>query len=185
MWLINILLRFLFVPNCYKIQKMCEESVSGYPLMLKYCPGRCKTQETCGKTASRKPYLLKYCPYKYIATHQMCKKALDNYILTLKFVPNRFFTIKMFNNLDYGLFLNDWDPEYGYDDSHDDSADKSDDDSDYFKILNLFHGSISTINVKHKNLRYKKGTKNIKSRQRIDAYKMSPSQNVSLMYVRK
>ena len=32
-----------FVPDCYETQKWCEKSVSGYPLMLKYCPSRYKT----------------------------------------------------------------------------------------------------------------------------------------------
>ena len=64
----------------------------------------------------------------------MCIKAIDAYILTLKFVPDWFVTPKMPKNLDYVLFFNHLNTEYDYDDS--------DGDSDYnksFKLISWFN----------------------------------------------
>ena len=50
--------------------------------MLKYCFDRCKTQE-------------------------MCNKAVDDFLPTLKFVPNWFITSKMIKRLYNALFADD------------------------------------------------------------------------------
>ena len=64
----------------------------------------------CEKALSKNQFMLKYCPYRHI-TQEMCVKAVDAYILTLKFVPDWFVKTKTLQNLDYDLSFDDLDPE--------------------------------------------------------------------------
>ena len=41
----------------------------------------------CDKVVSKKPFMLKYCLNRY-KTPKMCDKAVDSYLLTLKFFPD-------------------------------------------------------------------------------------------------
>ena len=45
------------------------------------------TQELCNKVVSKETFMLKYCHDKY-KTHEICDKAVDSYLLALKFVPD-------------------------------------------------------------------------------------------------
>ena len=44
-----------FVPDCYKTQKMCEETVEYVPEMLEFIPDQLKTQEICEKAVGNYP----------------------------------------------------------------------------------------------------------------------------------
>ena len=59
----------------------------------------------CDKVS--KDLMLKYCPDKY-NIQKMCYKAVDSYLLALKFVPDWFVTSKMIKKFDNALFSNDY-----------------------------------------------------------------------------
>ena len=44
------------------------------------------------------PVLIVYCPYKYV-TQKMCDEAADNFLATLKLIPDRCVTSKMIKNI--------------------------------------------------------------------------------------
>ena len=64
------------------------------------------TQETCDKVDSKEPFMLKYCLDK-CKTQEIYDKAVDSYLLALKFAPDWFFTSKMIEKLDNAAFYND------------------------------------------------------------------------------
>ena len=41
-----------FVPECYKTQKMCDETVNTYPSTIKFVPKCFMPQEMCDKAAN-------------------------------------------------------------------------------------------------------------------------------------
>ena len=49
--------------------------------------------------------MLKYCPHRY-KPQKMCDKAVDFYLLALKFVPDWFIADKMIEKLDNAIFSN-------------------------------------------------------------------------------
>ena len=106
------LFTFEFAPDCYNNQKMYKKTVSKDDShMLKYCLDKNIKLKKCVKRL-----LLKCCPYRCI-TQEMCEKAANPYISTLKFVPDWFVTPKILKNLDYCLLFNDLGPECDFDDN--------------------------------------------------------------------
>ena len=77
-----------FVPNCYKIQKMCNKAIDASPSATEFVPECYKTRE-------------------------ICDKAIDAFKATLKFVPNWFVTNKIlqkhYDNLDNDINNNNID----------------------------------------------------------------------------
>ena len=71
----------VFYPDGYITQKMYDKFVIKEPFLLKCCSDRYKIQE-------------------------VCDKAVDAYLLTLKFVPDWFDTKKMLEKLDNSAFSN-------------------------------------------------------------------------------
>ena len=63
------------------------------------------TQEICDK-AVLQPFMQKFSPNIY-RTQEMCDKADDSYLLTVKFVPDWFVMSKMLKKLDNSVFSND------------------------------------------------------------------------------
>ena len=57
----------------------------------------------CNKVVSKETFMLKYCPDKY-KTQKMWDKAVDSYLITLKFVPDWSVTNKILEKLDNFLF---------------------------------------------------------------------------------
>ena len=49
------------------------------------------------------PVLIVYCPYKYV-TQKMCDEAADNFLATLKLIPDRCVTSKMIKNIFTALY---------------------------------------------------------------------------------
>ena len=60
----------------------------------------------CDKVISEKPFVLKHCHDKY-KTQKKCDKAVDSYLLALKFVPGWFATSKVIKKLNSAAFSND------------------------------------------------------------------------------
>ena len=58
------------------------------------------------KLVSEEPFMLKYCLDGY-KTQEMCDKAVDAFLSTLKFVPDWFVENEMLGKLENVLFSND------------------------------------------------------------------------------
>ena len=52
----------------------------------------------CNKFICIEPFLLKYCLNRY-KTQELCEKAINDFLPTLKFVPHWFATSKKIKNL--------------------------------------------------------------------------------------
>ena len=52
----------------------------------------------CDRVISEDPFMLAYCPDKY-KIQRMCDGAVDDCLAALKFIPDCFFTSKMFKKL--------------------------------------------------------------------------------------
>ena len=50
-----------FVRDCYKTQKMCVKTVDTCLFKFDSVPDQYKTQEMCDKTVFNDPFMLKYC----------------------------------------------------------------------------------------------------------------------------
>ena len=59
----------------------------------------------CKRSVSEIPYVLKYSPDRF-KTREMCQKAADASLSSLKFVSNWFFTPKMFEDLNNAVSFN-------------------------------------------------------------------------------
>ena len=59
----------------------------------------------CFKVIFKEPFMLKFCFDKYW-TQEMCDKAVDAFLLTLKSFPDRFVTNNMLEKLDDVMFCN-------------------------------------------------------------------------------
>ena len=106
-----------FVSACYKTQKMCNKVTSEEPFILNYCLGRYKTRDMCGK-------------------------AVDACLPTLKFVPDWFITNKILEKVDNLVFCND-------------DIDFDDIDPDIVTLFNDDMG-LATIDLNDINLDYDK-----------------------------
>ena len=73
---------FIFVPDSYKAQEMCDRVVSEDTFMLRYCPNRYQSQK-------------------------MCDKAVDDYLAALKFISDWFVTTKTLEKFHDALLTND------------------------------------------------------------------------------
>ena len=93
-----------FVPECYKIQKMCNKDVDIQPPTIQFVPECYKTQKICYKAVQQKTqeicgivflylFLIVYCPGKYI-TQRMCDEAVDDSLAAPKLIPVGWFQIK-------------------------------------------------------------------------------------------
>ena len=60
----------------------------------------------CDKVVSKEPFILKYCLDR-CNTQKVCDKAVDDFLPTLKFVPDWFVKNKMLEKLDDVVFSND------------------------------------------------------------------------------
>ena len=45
----------MFVVDCYKNQKRCNQTVNNYPYALEFVPACCKTQKMCNKAVNTYP----------------------------------------------------------------------------------------------------------------------------------
>ena len=85
----------MFVPNCFKNQKMCDKAVDIYASAIQFVPECYKTQKMCHKDVDA-------CPFKFDSvpdqTQEMRDKAID---------ADWFVTNKMIKKLDDYLFSND------------------------------------------------------------------------------
>lgn len=59
----------------------------------------------CKRSVSEIPYVVKYSPDRF-KTREMCQKAADASLSSLKFVSNWFFTPKMFEDLNNAVSFN-------------------------------------------------------------------------------
>ena len=57
----------------------------------------------CDEVISEDPFILKYCPDRYKA-RRMCDKAVDSYLLAVKFNPDWFVLSTMIEKLDSAVF---------------------------------------------------------------------------------
>ena len=64
-----------YVPDQYKTQEMCNETVEKSPRMLKYVPDLFVTQEMCNEAVQSDPWMLKYVPDSFV-TQEMCNEAV-------------------------------------------------------------------------------------------------------------
>ena len=71
-----------------------------------YIPNRYKTQEMCDRVISEDPFMLVYCPDKY-KIQKMCDEAVDDCLAALKFIPDWFVTRKMIKKLLTALYADD------------------------------------------------------------------------------
>ena len=86
---------------------MCDKAVNICSFVFNSVLDQFKTQKMCrcDKVVSKEPFMLKYCPYKY-KTQEKCDKAVDFYLIILKFVPDWFVTNKMLEKLRNSIFSN-------------------------------------------------------------------------------
>ena len=66
----------IFVPDCYKNQKMCNKAVDNYPHELEYFPHCFKTQKMCNKAVDTYLSAMQFFP-ECCKTQKMCDKAVD------------------------------------------------------------------------------------------------------------
>ena len=83
-----------FVPECYKIQEMCDKGFNKSFLGSTYIPDRYKTQGMCDSIISEDPFSIRYVPDQY-KTQNICDEAIDDFLAALKFVPDWFVTSKV------------------------------------------------------------------------------------------
>ena len=76
-----------FVPECYKIQKICDKTVHTCPFVFEFVPDQYKIQDMCVKVVSKKPFMLRNCLDRY-KTREMCDEAVNACLSALKFVPD-------------------------------------------------------------------------------------------------
>ena len=97
-------------------QEMCDKAVK-CPFVFDSVSSQCKTQEMCDKIVSEDPFKLKYC-HGRCKTLEMYNKAADDFLPTLKFVPDWFVTSKIIKKLLTALYTYD-DILYFYENSDD------------------------------------------------------------------
>ena len=85
---------------------MCNKPVGTYPFSIQIVPKCYKTQEMCDKVIPIKAFMLKYCLNRF-KMKKLCDNSVVSYLLALKFVSDWFFTNKMIEKLDNGVFSND------------------------------------------------------------------------------
>ena len=75
----------MFILECYKNQKMCNNVVDNYPHAFEFLPDYFLTQKICNKAVDTYHAAMQFIPECY-KTQEMCDKAVDDF-LPLKFVP--------------------------------------------------------------------------------------------------
>lgn len=90
-------------PECYEAQKMFHKIVYICPFLFNYASDQHRSQKRCDEVISEYPFLLKYCPVK---TWEMLNKTVDVCLLALKFVHDWFVTSKMLEALSKVIFCN-------------------------------------------------------------------------------
>ena len=74
---------------------MGDETVDRHPFLLDSVSDKYNIQEMCDKIVSEDPFKLKHCHDRY-ETQEMCNNnVVDDFVSTLKFVPDWFVTSKM------------------------------------------------------------------------------------------
>ena len=95
-----------YIPDCYKTQEMCDEVVNRCFFEFDSIPDRYKTQEMCDRVGSVDPFFDSNCPDIY-KTQRMYDEVVDNYLATLKFIPDWFVTSKMIKKILTTLYTDD------------------------------------------------------------------------------
>ena len=70
-----------------------------------YLPDGYKTQEMCDSVVSEDSFMIVYCSDKY-KTQRMCDEAVDKCLAALKFIPAWFLTSKTLQKHDNALLAN-------------------------------------------------------------------------------
>ena len=78
----------MFVPNYYKNQKMCNNSVDNYAHALEFVLDCFKIQKMCSKTINTYPSAMQFVSNCY-KTQEMCAKAVDTCPFVFDSVPDR------------------------------------------------------------------------------------------------
>ena len=88
----------IFIPDCFKMQEMCNKAVDEHPWCFRSVPDKFKMQVLCNEAVDKYPANFEYVPDHYIITREICNKALDEYLCSLGFIPDWFITLKMIEN---------------------------------------------------------------------------------------
>ena len=73
---------------------------------MNYIPDRYKTQEISDRAVSEDPFLITYCLNKYI-TQKMCDEAVDDFLATLKLIPDWFVASKIVKKVFTALYADE------------------------------------------------------------------------------
>ena len=85
-----------YVPDHLKTQEMCSQAVLNNPAVFFLVLGHPKTKELCIKSLEEEPWQLKYVPDNFI-TQKMCDKAVRDYLFSLQSVSDWFGTFEQLN----------------------------------------------------------------------------------------
>ena len=85
---------------------MCDEAVDICGILFDCVIDQYITQEMCDKVPPKRRFMLTYCHDGY-KSPEICDKAVESYLQTLKSVPDWFITSKTFKKLDNVVFSND------------------------------------------------------------------------------
>ena len=64
------------IPEHFKTQKMCNETVAQFSYALRYVPDDLKTEEMCNEAVSNNPAVFFLVP-DHLKTEEMCNEALE------------------------------------------------------------------------------------------------------------
>ena len=80
------------VPDLFKTQKICNETLRNKLHVLRHVLDDLKTQEMCDKAVDRNPWQLEYVP-NHLKTQEMCNKVVGWHLyLLLEHIPDWFIT---------------------------------------------------------------------------------------------
>ena len=66
-----------FLPDCYKSQQVCKKAVETYPSAIQFVPESYKIQEICVKIFSENSFMLKYCLQKFVLDWFVTNKMIS------------------------------------------------------------------------------------------------------------
>ena len=100
------------VPDHFKTEEMCNQTVENNPYRMRFIPVHFRTQEMCIKAIEKYLYPLIFVS-DHLKTEKMCNEAVEKYGGTFGYVPDCFKTDEMYERaVENGLcnlkFILDW-----------------------------------------------------------------------------
>ena len=83
---VTLKLPYLYVPDQYKSEQMCDKAILESGRTLKSVPDYCKNQDMCNKALDNYPRALEFVPECYKG-QKMCDKVVNTHSSTIQFVP--------------------------------------------------------------------------------------------------